>query len=500
MSAKNQESNNSSLNLLQVKSSNKIIDEFLKSISANWKGVQFIYHPKVSSLCGDEIVDLNSSENNLGLIEIKFGDEVLSNEAKALIKNAVKVLAVLLENRKKIEGLTSNNRKLEQSLSDQDSKLEEVDLLKTTFIANVSHEIRTPLNGILGFSELLKKKDISPDKRIAYADIIFNNGQQLLNIITDVIDLSKISAGQLNLEEKQVFLKQLLEHLHFIFLNELKKSEKANINLKIIQPIENVDIIILADGTRLKQILQYLLSNAVKFTHSGEISFGFKTETNKVVFQVNDTGIGIDPKHKKLVFEHFRQSNESISREYGGTGLGLAISKKLVELMGGKIWFESELNLGSSFYFSLPLKRSVQDTIQSDTSPQKKRLTTFKNKKLLVVEDDPSSFQLIKAILEETGIQITHADNGLDAVKMCLSLKPDLVFMDIQLPKMNGYDAVRNIRINQPDLLIIAITANAFEEDRQRCLAIGCNDYYSKPVSKDLLVSLLYKYININNL
>jgi CheY-like chemotaxis protein len=175
----------------------------------------------------------------------------------------------------------------------------------------------------------------------------------------------------------------------------------------------------------------------------------------------------------------------------------LAIAKQLVTLMGGKIWFESEINLGTTFYFSLPLKKSLQETAPIAPTIQKPRLN-FKSKKLLVVEDDPTSFQLIKAVLEETEIQILHADNGLDAVQMCLDLKPDLVFMDIQLPKMNGYDAVKNIRLKQPELFIIAITANVFETDRQRCLDIGCNDYLPKPVSKDLLLNTLAKYLTIN--
>ena len=297
---------------------------------------------------------------------------------------------------------------------------------------------------------------------------------------------------------KKVLLKQLLDHLQFIYQNELKRNEKSNIKLSINTHVENNDIIILTDGTRLQQIFQYLLSNAIKFTHTGEISFGFKIEKNKVVFHVKDTGIGITPEHKKFIFDHFRQANESISREYGGTGLGLAISKKLVELMGGEIWVESEVNIGTTFYFTLPLKKSLQDSVQDTPAQQDKHIPTFKGKQILLVEDDQTSYLLIKAVLEEIGAKITRVDNGLDSIQMCKDLNPDLVLMDIQLPKMNGYDAVKNIRLTQPNKIIIAITANAFEEDRQKCMAIGCNDFLAKPVSKDLLINTIAKYLEIN--
>jgi signal transduction histidine kinase/CheY-like chemotaxis protein len=496
MTTNNPESN--LLNLLKVNTTDHIIDQYLNAINTNWPGVQFIYHSKEAPKYVGDIIDLTTSNDNFGKIEIIYKNENVSDATKTLIRNSAELLAVLLENRKQIDQLNSEKAKLFKLIEVQTTKIQEVDLLKTSFVANLSHEIRTPLNGILGFAELLKKKDISSEKREMYADIIYNNGQQLLNIITDVIDLSKIYADQLIIEEKQVLLKQLLDHLQFIYQNELKRNEKSNIKLSINTHVENNDIIILTDGTRLQQIFQYLLSNAIKFTHTGEISFGFKIEKNKVVFHVKDTGIGITPEHKKFIFDHFRQANESISREYGGTGLGLAISKKLVELMGGEIWVESEVNIGTTFYFTLPLKKSLQDSVQDTPAQQDKHIPTFKGKQILLVEDDQTSYLLIKAVLEEIGAKITRVDNGLDSIQMCKDLNPDLVLMDIQLPKMNGYDAVKNIRLTQPNKIIIAITANAFEEDRQKCMAIGCNDFLAKPVSKDLLINTIAKYLEIN--
>jgi signal transduction histidine kinase len=490
----NQGLHHSSVNLLKVNTSNKIIEQYLKSINTKWPEVQLIYHPDDIEVDSSELINLGILDNTFGKIEINFGNENLSDTDKEFIRNSARLIAVLLENKNKIENINSEKRKLEQCIEEQNSKVKEMDFLKTTFVANVSHEIRTPLNGILGFSELLKKKDLSPEKRMTYADIIFNNGQQLLSIITDVIDFSKIYSGQIKIEEKQVYLKQLLSHLHFIYQNELKRKEKNSLNLIITHPIEDDDIILLADGTRLKQILQYLLDNAIKFTNTGEISFGFKTEKNKVVFHVKDTGIGIRNEHKSFIFEQFKKSGE-VSKDRGGVGLGLALSKYLVTLMGGEIWFESEVDLGSVFSFSLPLKRSVPETVSSVIPTQKQGVPDFQGKKLLVVEDDPTSFKLIKAVLEETHIQIIHADNGLDAVQMCLEINPDLVFMDIQLPKMNGYEAVKNIRIKQPNLHIIAVTANAFEADRQRCLSIGCNDYLSKPINKELLINTMRRFL-----
>jgi signal transduction histidine kinase/ActR/RegA family two-component response regulator len=498
MSVNNFESDHPILNLLNADKSTNIIDQYIQIINRTWPDIQLIYHPdKVADSKGD-IIDLATFDENLGLLEVIYKNEQVTEIGKVQIKNSIDMLVVLIGYKKQIDFLNSERNKFLKLMIDQTYKIQEVDLLKTSFVANLSHEIRTPLNGILGFAEILKKKDLSPEKREKYAGIIHANGQQVLQIITDVIDLSKIYAGQLVIEEKKVYLNQLLDHLLFIYKNRLKQNEKQEINLCADITKEYDDVILMVDGVKLKQVFQYLLDNAVKFTSTGEISFGYKTENSNIVFHVRDTGIGISPEFKDVIFDQFRQINETIAREYGGTGLGLAISKKLVELMGGSIWYESQVNAGSIFYFSLPYKKSKQESEEEIIPQEKKPISLLKDKQILVVEDDLTSYLLIKALLEELGAKIIRVDNGLDSIQMCKDLDPDLVLMDIQLPKMDGYEAVKNIRLTQPNKIIIAVTANAFEGDRQKCLDIGCNDYLSKPVSKDLLIETIIKHLSMH--
>lgn len=375
-------------------------------------------------------------------------------------------------------------------------KAEESDRLKSAFLANMSHEIRTPLNGILGFSELLKRRNLAVDKRQFYTDIICSNSKQLLKIISDIIDISKIEAGQIYIDQEECEINSLLEELNAFFQSDLTTKGKGKIEIVLDLPKGSQQYNVDCDGIRLKQVLSNLLANACKFTHKGEIRFGYEPYENYVEFFVKDTGIGIRPDCQKLIFERFRQANESVSREYGGTGLGLAISKSLVELMGGKIWVISEEDVGSEFRFTLPLELHETKSVESLIEKNGNGEYFWPGKKILVVEDDMPSIELLKETLSDSFADVLYADDGEKAIRMYMDSKPDIILMDIRLPKVNGLEAIRTIRNADKDVAIIALTANAFVEDRVNCLTAGSNEYLSKPVDRSQLLSTIDRLIH----
>lgn len=389
----------------------------------------------------------------------------------------------------------TDRKSMESDLKNAKSKAEESDKLKSAFLANMSHEIRTPLNGILGFSELLKKKNLTSEKRTFYTDIICSNGKQLLNIISDIIDISRIESGQISIEKSACHLQGMMEELNDYLKTELKAKGKPTIETDLKTNSLQLDFSLLCDEIHLRQVLVNLLSNAVKFTNAGKITFGYEIKSQVVEFFVRDTGIGVKPEYHTLIFERFRQANDSVSREHGGTGLGLAICKNLVELMGGKIWITSEINVGSEFRFQLPIEPILH---AEQFSPAGNSLKNFSwpGKKILVVEDDIPSFQLIKETLNETYAIVYHADDGEKAILMHLSIKPDIILMDIRLPKMNGLEAIQEIKKLDSCVPIIAITANAFSEDRSDCKAVGADEYISKPVNHIELLSKIERCLN----
>jgi signal transduction histidine kinase/DNA-binding response OmpR family regulator len=388
--------------------------------------------------------------------------------------------------------LDITDRKMaEAELLKAKEKAEESDRLKTAFLNNISHEIRTPMNAIVGFAALLAEPETDFLTRQSYIDIIMQSSNHLLEIISDIVDIANIDARLVKVVEKEGNLKAILKMLYDQFL---QITSEKNVRMLIEYSLSDQDMLIRTDVTKLTQILTNLISNAIKFTSEGYIKIGVRPKENLLEFYVSDTGIGIDKLHHERIFDRFYQVQDSTSRVYEGTGLGLSISKANVELLGGKMWFESELNKGSTFFFSIPYKKQIEmvrvkrEIIMPEDHifPEKKRI--------LVVEDIESNFKLIKYFLSRSNVEIIKAANGKEALDACLADKSiDMVLMDIKMPVMDGFTAVRLIRKAKITVPIIAQTA--YSDDRDTAIAVGCNGFISKPFDKKNLLRVMSEYM-----
>ncbi|MBN2520077.1 MAG: response regulator, partial [Bacteroidales bacterium] len=390
----------------------------------------------------------------------------------------------------------------EQQLKDALEKAKEADRLKSVFLANMSHEIRTPLNGILGFAELLKENDISDDKRKKYIDIILNSGKVLLNLINDIIDLAKIEAGQLNITEKPFNLNSFLKEIYTLFNEQKNYLEKTEIELKLKIPEQNNDLLIVSDDSRLRQVFTNLISNTFKFTKEGYIEFGYSIEKEYdiIKFYVKDTGIGIPKDKLNLIFKRFGQIRSKRTDDEKGTGLGLAISKGIINLLGGDIWVETKYNVGSTFYFTIPAKYHLDNTINDINKTININDINWKNKKALIVEDDPYSMELLKESLKITKIEIDAVKNGEKAIQLIQEGKwYDVILMDLKLKGIDGYEATKAIKDINKKIPIIAQTAYAMDGEEKKTLKSGFDGYLSKPIQINEMINVLNSVFIKNN-
>jgi PAS domain S-box-containing protein len=374
---------------------------------------------------------------------------------------------------------------------------EEGDKLKSAFLANMSHEIRTPMNAIIGFSQLLQNKELHDEKKDQYIQLINNNGRILLKLIDDIINLSKIEAGQIKLEYQEYCLNHILSDLGSFFQNEIKKTKKSNISITFQKGLCDEHSIILTDYVRLQQILNNLLSNAIKFTHNGTIEFGYTiSESKKLHFFVKDTGIGMDQEQIEFIFERFRQGDDAVTRKYGGTGLGLSIAKGLVDLFGGVLKVDSEVNKGSNFYFEIPYKPVHKSTLKEHIKSSITEAPYWNEETVLVVDDQATMFFFLEESLSMHNLKVIHAKNGYEAIEFCKTNKKiKLVLMDIHMPGIDGFETTKRIKELLPELPIIAQTAFAMDEDKNKCVEAGCNGYIKKPIDMNELYSTISKYL-----
>jgi len=396
---------------------------------------------------------------------------------------------------RKLAEIALNEKNEELEIAKQ--KAEESDRLKTAFLQNMSHEIRTPLNAISGFSGMLNKPELVEEKRKSFVSIIQNSSKQLVSIVSDILTISSLETKQEKLKIDKVCINNIIVELLAIFRQQ---SQNQNISLYAKQQLSDRQSEIYTDKTKITQILTNLLTNALKFTHNGFIEFGYQfVETHgraslqynsEIQFYVKDSGIGINPEFHEKIFERFRQANENINVQYGGTGLGLAISKAFAELLGGRIWVQSELEKGSTFYFTIPYK--PVNEIDKATTPTKQN-ENFRT--VLVAEDEEYNFLFIEEILIEMDLNIIHAKDGKETVDIFKSNPNiDLILMDIKMPIMDGHEAAKIIKQLNPNLPIIAQSAYALVNERAKYEGIF-DDYLTKPINKEDLIEKVNKYI-----
>lgn len=415
-------------------------------------------------------------------------------------------------------------------------KAEESERLKSAFLANMSHEIRTPMNGILGFTELLKDHELTEDEKQKYISIIENSGERMLGVINDIISISKVDAGQMKVSISKTNLNEQIEYIYTFFKPE---AERKGLTIHFENSIPAKETIINTDSEKLYAILTNLVKNAIKFTDVGGVEIGFAStgstsspatgsatasstgstgstsspaggslargshgegvgRSEELLFYVKDTGLGISPEQKKIIFERFRQGNESLARNYDGSGLGLSISKAYVEMLGGKMWVDSEPGKGSTFYFTIPGNMALpkKKNIGSVSATTNGKENLVGKLKILIAEDDSSSELLISKTVKLLSNEIIKVRTGIEAVEACRK-KPDidLVLMDIIMPEMDGYEATRQIRKFNKEVVIIAQTALALDGDREKAIEAGCDDYISKPINNSKLIELIKTHV-----
>ena len=471
--------NESTLTLFKVKDKKEFINHLRKTNDEksfeNLKNV-FLTLASGKKSCRSES-EFEDSEGNKISVLLKL----------VLIDDKGKVLSTIID--------ITNIKNTEIELRISKDKAEESNRLKTEFLNNMSHEIRTPMNGIIGFSELLAHPGLSDTKRNYYVNIIQNSGKQLLHVIDDIIEISRLGTKQVKVIETKVCLNDLLLELFAIF--NLKAKENG-VPLYVKNELSDIESTIFTDRTKLQKILSNLIENALKFTNSGSISFGYHLVNNEFLhIYIKDTGIGIKKEKQLLIFERFSQEERDLSRNSSGLGLGLSIAKENTALIGGEIWVESEKWKGSTFWVKLPYKPiEIHDTIDDICMNE----IVVKNKyKVLVAEDEEVNYLFIEILLQdrlELNCDIYHAKNGKEAVEYCEKIEDiDFVLMDINMPVMNGHEATLKIKELRPNLPVIAQTAYSTPEDKQKAIDVGCSDFISKPIDINLLKAIIDKHL-----
>jgi PAS domain S-box-containing protein len=393
--------------------------------------------------------------------------------------------------------LAIDRKKKEEELRTALAKAQESDRLKSTFLATMSHELRTPLNAIIGFSDLADNER-SKEEIIKFCQIIHKSGTHLLGIVNEVFDFTLIDTGEMKLYYEEHKLKEIFDDLYQIIQKEQLTLHKEDIKLSYHMPESYQDVVFITDKQRFQQVFINLLKNALKFTDKGSIEFGFSAlEEDYLQFFVKDSGIGIAKDKQDIIFDIFRQADDSHTRKHDGVGLGLSISKKIISQMQGSIWVESTLGKGTNFYFKLPFNSQTLPSKQPLIERKKKKKLKVNAHSILIAEDDAVNFSLIKSMLESLKLELIWAKDGKEAIDI-VEENPeiDLILMDIRMPILNGLEASKIIKKAHPNLPIIAQTAYAISGDRELALQAGCDNYISKPIQKSLLFDLIKKYLD----
>lgn len=394
----------------------------------------------------------------------------------------------------------SERKQHEEELLKAKENAEKANQLKSKFLQNLSHEIRTPMNGILGFSELIKNEEVSESEKANYIDFIISSANQLLGIIDDVVNISRIETGDITINEHEVSLEQFFNNV-MVFFHGYLMNRNNRVSLRLQNKVESYNDNVIMAEKQVQQILSNLINNAIKFTKEGYIEMGVEKLDNTLRFFVKDTGMGIKQEELDKIFDRFYQVHDDEQKNYGGTGLGLTIAKALVNLLGGEINVKSEPGSGSEFYFTIPWVpvKTKSKSPASQYGEKKAGYPDWHDKHLLVVEDDTNNYLFLEQLLKKTQAAVHHVINGQEAVDYVKNSEPvDVILMDIQMPVMDGYEATREIRKFDKKIPILAQTANAMVEDKSKSLDAGCNDYVAKPVNKKVLINKIGDLLKLN--
>ncbi len=422
-------------------------------------------------------------------VSIVFGD---FHKSQRQVIDSEKQLLTVLECEKiaraNAETILQKLKKSQKQLSKEREIAKNANRVKTLFLAHMSHEIRTPLAAVLGFTDLLKDPALSQAERLNYIDIIERTGNNLKDIINDILDISKVEAGHFEMDLIPFSLQTLIQEVHSVL--KLKCHEK-NIDL-LFEPDGEIPRYVKTDPKRLRQILVNLIGNSIKFTDKGFVKMIYKVEASSLCFRVYDTGLGISGKQKSRLFENFSQGDSSVSRRFAGTGLGLALSRKLARMLGGDIkLISSEINEGSVFEIKLNFEPASEVTVWPKKYSFEEDVPDFEGKKILVVDDSADNRLLLECALKKIGCQVFTAADGAEALTKTETQYFDLILMDMQMPVMDGYVAAQHLRSRECKTPVIALTANALKEDRLKCIEAGCDDYLSKPLQKEELYEII---------
>ncbi len=431
--------------------------------------------------------------NRIIFFEDEGVDGFWMEKNKIPIKDERGIVTMIIGIFKDVSGMM----KIENELKEARDRAEESDRLKTSFLANMSHEIRTPMNGILGFANLLKDPDLKGDKRDLYVKHIEQSSKQLLNIIDDIIDISKIESGQLKISNRPVRINGIMDEVYSSFFHRIRGDApgQKRVTFNLEKGVSGANFTLVTDDYRLRQVFNNLIGNAIKFTEDGTITFGYVLKNNRhIEFFVKDSGPGIPENMLDLVFDRFGQVNQESYSQPSGTGLGLPISKNLVKLMGGEMWVESKVNKGSIFRFTLPLV--VENAGVEPRVLISNKSYNWTGKTILVAEDEMLNWMFIKEMLRKSGAEILRAEDGNQAVKIARKFKPDVILMDIKMPGLNGIEATRKIRTFNKTVPIIAQTAFVMAEEKAESKLVGCNHFVTKPLDRTVIMELIDSYFN----
>jgi signal transduction histidine kinase/ActR/RegA family two-component response regulator len=443
-------------------------------------------------LISEERLDIQNTEKALlNILDDYTSEKYHSEDSQRALLN---ILDDYSEEKAYMENTHRAVLNILEDYSEAKENAEEATKLKEAFLANMSHEIRTPMNAIIGFSDILSRGKLE-EKEKGYVKIIKSAGENLLTIINDILDISKIEAGMMTFEERTFSVKEIFKSLSVMLMGRAKEK---NLDL-LFSCDEDVPDRLLGDPTRLTQIIINLVGNAIKFTGKGNINVSAKILKNEngntlLEFSVKDTGIGIPPDKLENIFERFRQAESHITRKYGGTGLGLSIAKQLVELQGGTLSVKSEVKAGSVFTFCIPYTISDKDLPEAEVTGENYNMKELCKLNILLVEDNHLNVELILSLFSEYNLKLKVAENGSLCIEQLRENKFDIILMDMEMPVMNGYEAATIIRHElKSNIPIIAMTAHAMAGEREKCISLGMNDYISKPINANLLFEKMHE-------